>query len=99
MSYWVLLYDLPDDYIERRATLRAEHLGLVRAAHERGEVLVAGVLADPVDQAILVFTVDDPGVVEAFVRDDPYVAHGLVTRWRIRPWTVVVGPGVTPPEL
>jgi hypothetical protein len=30
-------------------------------------------------------------VVEAFVRRDPYVAAGVVTRWRIRPWTVVIG--------
>ena len=34
---------------------------------------------------------DDPSVVEAFVGRDPYVANGVVTRWRIRPWTVVVG--------
>jgi uncharacterized protein len=30
-------------------------------------------------------------VVEAFVRRDPCVANGVVTRWRIRPWTVVIG--------
>jgi uncharacterized protein len=99
VAYWVLLYDLADDYLERRATLRAEHLGLVRAADERGEILAAGALADPMDQAILVFNVDDPAAIEAFVREDPYVTHGLVTQWRIRPWTVVVGPGVTPPAL
>ena len=28
---------------------------------------------------------------EAFVAADPYVAAGLVTSWRVRPWTVVVG--------
>jgi len=30
-------------------------------------------------------------VVEDFVRDDPYVTNGLVTRWEIRPWAVVIG--------
>ncbi len=32
-----------------------------------------------------------PSPVEDFVRRDPYVANGVVTRWRIRPWTVAVG--------
>jgi uncharacterized protein YciI len=40
---------------------------------------------------VLLFRADSPAVVEAFVAKDPYVASGLVTRWRIRPWTVVVG--------
>jgi uncharacterized protein YciI len=28
---------------------------------------------------------------EAFAAADPYVRNGLVTSWRVRPWTVVVG--------
>jgi uncharacterized protein YciI len=30
-------------------------------------------------------------VVEEFVRNDPYVIHGLVTRWEVRAWAVVIG--------
>ncbi len=30
-------------------------------------------------------------VVERFVGADPYVVHGLVTGWTIRPWNVVIG--------
>jgi uncharacterized protein YciI len=89
--YYVLLYDLVDDYLDRRAVLRDDHLALARAAAERGELLLAGALADPADRAVLVWRVDDPGTVEEFVRADPYVVNGLVTAWRIRPWTVVVG--------
>jgi uncharacterized protein YciI len=51
---------------------------------------MGGAFADPVDGAVLLFRVDDRSVVEAFVRRDPYVTNGVVTRWRIRPWTVVV---------
>jgi uncharacterized protein YciI len=29
--------------------------------------------------------------VEQFVAKDPYVVHGLVTDWTIRPWNVVIG--------
>ena len=66
-------------------------LALARGALARGELLLGGALADPVDSALLVFRVDDLAVVERFVREDPYVRNGVVTRWRIRPWTVVIG--------
>ncbi|MCZ2826323.1 MULTISPECIES: YciI-like protein [unclassified Modestobacter] len=88
--YLVLEYALADDYLERRAALREDHLGLVRAAHERGEVLLAGALPDPYDRALLVWTAPRE-VVERFVAADPYVVQGLVTGWTVREWAVVVG--------
>jgi uncharacterized protein len=91
MSYFVLRYDLVDDYLERRAALRDAHLGLARAAFERGELVLAGALAGPADQALRVFSAPERSVVEAFARSDPYVLEGLVTRWEVRDWTVVVG--------
>ena len=54
-------------------------------------LLLAGAMADPADQALLVFNVADPSVIEAFARNDPYVINGLVARWEVRPWTVVIG--------
>jgi uncharacterized protein YciI len=86
----VLEYTLAEDYLERRAALRDEHLALARAAHERGELLMAGALPDPYDRALLVWTAPRE-VVERFAEQDPYVLHGLVTRWTVRPWNVVVG--------
>ena len=86
----VLEYTLVDDYLERRAALRDEHLALARAAHERGELLLAGALADPYDRALLVWTAPRE-VVERFAEQDPYVVNGLVTRWEVRTWNVVVG--------
>jgi uncharacterized protein len=91
MTYWLLLYDVVDDYVERRAPFRQAHLELARRAHERGELAMAGALAEPPDGAVLVFTADDPAAVEAFARSDPYVKEGLVTSWRVRRWNVVVG--------
>ena len=38
---------------------------------------------------LLVFRVEDPAQVRAFVDEDPYVANGLVTDWRVDPWNVV----------
>jgi uncharacterized protein YciI len=91
MPYFVLEYQLVDDYLERRAAFRAEHLGLAQAASERGELLLAGALAEPADRALLVWQVADPAVVEGFAAADPYVRNGLVTTWTVRPWSVVVG--------
>jgi uncharacterized protein YciI len=86
----LLEYALATDYLERRAALREDHLALAAAAHERGELLLAGALPDPYDRAVLVWTAPRE-VVERFVEQDPYVANGLVTGWTIRPWNVVVG--------
>jgi uncharacterized protein len=97
MAHYLLIYDVADDYLERRAAFRAEHLALAWAAHERGELLLGGALADPVDGAVLLFTGDTPAAAEAFVAADPYVRNGLVKRWRVRPWTTVVGAGAASP--
>jgi uncharacterized protein len=88
--HYLLFYDYVESAVERRAPFREEHLRLAREAKARGELLMGGAFADPVDGAVLLFRVDDRSVVEAFVRRDPYVTNGVVTRWRIRPWTVVV---------
>jgi uncharacterized protein YciI len=95
--HYLLIYDVSDDYLERRAAFRAEHLALAWAAHERGELLLGGALADPVDGAVLLFTGDTPAAAEAFVAADPYVRNGLVKRWQVRPWTTVVGAGAASP--
>jgi uncharacterized protein YciI len=90
MGYYMLIYHVVDDYVERRAAYREEHLRLAREAHSRGELVLGGALADPVDRAILVFRSPDAAAVEEFVRKDPYVGNGIVKRWEIRPWTVVI---------
>ncbi len=89
--YFALRYELTEDYLQRRAAFRDEHLGLARAAHERGELLMAGALADPADEALLIWQSEDPELVESFARQDPYVINGLVVSWTVRPWTVVIG--------
>jgi len=89
--YLALQYDLVDDYLERRPEFREEHLGLARAAHERGELALAGAFTDPADGALLVWSTEDRSVVEAFAQADPYVRNGLVREWRVRVWNVVVG--------
>jgi uncharacterized protein YciI len=91
VPYFVLEYEVVDNFAERRTPLRPEHLRLVREAHERGELLIAGAVGDPPAGAMLVFRAASVGVAETFAQSDPYVSQGLVRQWRVRPWHVVVG--------
>lgn len=89
--HFLLFYELAADYLARRGEYRAEHLALAWEYADRGEFLLGGALGDPVDAAVLVFRCDSPETVERFVLSDPYVANGLVSSWRVRPWTTVAG--------
>jgi uncharacterized protein YciI len=95
--HYLLIYDLAPDYLERRAEFRSEHLKLAWDAQQRGDIVIAGALADPADQAILMFKCDSPETVRRFAESDPYVTRGLVTSWRVRQWNTVVGEEATNP--
>jgi hypothetical protein len=77
--------------VERRVPLRRAHLTHAHAAAARGELVLAGALADPPDGAVLVFRGGSAAAAEAFARADPYVLNGLVKAWRVRQWATVVG--------
>ena len=91
MPYFALTYDVVTNFAERRMQFREAHLRLVRDAHDRGQLVMAGALGQPPEGALLVFRGESASIVEAFARADPYVREGLVTGWRVRPWIVVVG--------
>jgi hypothetical protein len=91
MNYYALIYETVDDYVARRAEFREMHLRIAREVRERGDLILAGAFEDPVDRALLVFRVDDKSKVEDFARKDPYVVNGLVKKWEVRSWKVVVG--------
>lgn len=89
--HYLLFYDVVKDYVARRQPYRRAHLQYAQPFVERGELVLAGALAEPVDSAVLLFESETPAVAEEFAAGDPYVQQGLVTRWRVRPWTTVVG--------
>jgi uncharacterized protein YciI len=95
--HYLLFYDVVPDYLDRRLPLRSAHLAHAQAAVRRGELVLGGALADPVDGAILLFCGDSPTAAETFAKSDPYVLGGLVTRWRVRSWTTVVGESAAVP--
>jgi uncharacterized protein YciI len=91
MGYYALFYHVVDDFVSRRAPFRNEHLNLARAALQRGDLVLAGALADPADSALIIFRGDSPSAAKSFAESDPYVRNGLVKRWEVRSWAVVVG--------
>lgn len=88
--YFALICDLVPDYLQRRPPLRPAHLALAERFVREGKLVLGGAF-DPPDTSLLVFEADSAAEVEAFVKEDPYVANGIVRSWRVRPWTVVIG--------
>jgi uncharacterized protein len=96
MTHFALIYDVVEGFADKRPPFRGAHLELIRNAHARGELLLAGALGNPPDGALLVFRAESADVVERFARGDPYVTNGLVKSWRVRPWNVVIGAEAAP---
>jgi uncharacterized protein len=97
--HYLLIYDVSADYIKRRGEFRQEHLKLAWESHKRGELILGGALDNPVDSAILLFQGDSSVAAEEFAIADPYVRHGLVLKWRVRPWKTVVGTMASSPVM
>jgi uncharacterized protein len=95
--HYLLFYEVVDDYAERRAEFRQAHLAKAWKASERGELVLGGALADPIDGAVLLFKGESAAVAEDFARTDPYVTGGLVQRWHVREWNTVAGEGAASP--
>src|SRR5258707_6340344 len=90
MAYYALFYEAVNDFIARRAAFRDEHLRLAREARARGELVLAGALADP-PRALIIFPGHSPAPAEALARQDLYLANGLGTSVEVRDLAGVVG--------
>ena len=91
MAFFALFYHVVDRFVERRTPFRESHLAHAQNAAARGELVLAGALADPADTALIVFRSDSPDTARRFAETDPYVLNGLVQCWEVRSWNVVVG--------
>jgi hypothetical protein len=97
MKHFLLFYELEADYLERRGEFRGVHLDLAWKASEAGELVMAGALINPTDQALLLFKGESSEVAQQFAKTDPYVLNGLVKRWYVREWMTVAGEGAANP--
>jgi uncharacterized protein YciI len=91
LMHYLLFYEAGSDYEERRKPFRSAHLEHARAAAARGELVLGGAYANPIDGAVILFRGDSPAAAEQFAKSDPYVVNGVVKKWYVREWTTVVG--------
>jgi uncharacterized protein len=91
--HYLLFYEAGADYEERRKPFRTAHLEHARVSVVRGDLVLGGALANPIDGALILFRGDSPAIAEQFARTDPYVMNDVVKRWYVREWTTVVGEG------
>lgn len=95
MKHFLLFYEVVPDYEERRKPLRPAHFEHARAAAARGDLVLGGAFANPIDGAVILFRGDSQAAAAEFAKTDPYVVNGLVKRWYVREWTTVVGDGAS----
>lgn len=86
---YALLYESAPDFRTKVPEHIEAHRAMWKRYREAGTLLLIGPLTDPPFGALGVFTTRE--AAEAFVREDPFVAHGLVGRWSIREWNEVLG--------
>jgi hypothetical protein len=51
--HYLLFYEVGEDYVSRRAEFRDAHLEKAWAAGARGELMLGGALANPLDGAVI----------------------------------------------
>jgi uncharacterized protein YciI len=86
----MLQYNYIPNVVEKRAPFRPAHLEFVTKYTENGSLVLGGAFANPVDGAAIIFKNVTKDVVEDFAKNDPYVVNGIVSKYVIREWTVVV---------
>jgi|ERR1041385_783332 uncharacterized protein YciI len=89
--HFLLIYEVGPDFVSRRLQFRNEHLALAWRAVDSGELLLGGAVAEPTDQAFLLFSGSSADAAIRFAENDPYVLHGLVRNWQVKQWNTVVG--------
>jgi uncharacterized protein YciI len=88
---YVLLYEATDDFRAKVSLHLEAHRALWKQFHSAGQLLMVGPFTDaPAGGAMGVFVTRD--AAEAFVKADPFVAHGIVACWTIREWNEVLTP-------
>jgi uncharacterized protein YciI len=88
---YVLFYEAAPDFRSKVPAHMPAHRALWTAFHADGRLLMVGPFTDePFGGAMGVFT--SRAAADAFVNEDPFVAHGIVAGWTIREWNEALAP-------
>jgi uncharacterized protein len=89
-NHYLLFYEKASDYKTLQITWQKQHLDYVLAAIDAGDITLAGSLDNPDDgSAVILFQSDSALTAKNFAAADPYVLHGVVSRWYVRRWNVL----------
>lgn len=91
MEFFILHYKYVENYLEARRPYREAHMELARTAARDGLLRYGGAIEGPPWEALIVFDTDDRARVDAFVGQDPFVQHSVVSEYRIARWPIAVG--------
>jgi uncharacterized protein len=80
----VLFYDTGSTPMEAFGAAFSRHRVVFEAFAARGEVLGIGTFAEGREGSMAIFR--DRAAAEAFVRHDPFVLEGLVSKFTIKDW-------------
>jgi uncharacterized protein len=88
---YVLRYTAVEHFRPLAEANGAAHVTRLREFQDRGVLLLAGTLQEPMNgDALAIFTTRE--AAEEFVAGDPFVLNGVVSSWQIRPWYEVLQP-------
>ena len=86
---FVMSYTATPDFLPLAQQHGDAHVARLREFQQRGVLLMAGPLDEPMNgDALAVFTTRE--AAEEFAGGDPFVEHGVVERWTVRPWNEVL---------
>jgi len=89
---YVLTYRAVEDFLPLAQQHYPAHAARVQEFAGRGTLLLIGTMDEPMNgDAMGVFTTRE--AAEEFVADDPFVVHGVVGEWAVRPWNEVLQTG------
>ena len=86
---YVMTYSAVEDFLPLAQQHGASHVARLHEFHDRGVLLMVGTFDEPMNgDAMGVFTTRE--AAEEFVAGDPFVLHGVVAEWTVRPWDEVL---------
>jgi uncharacterized protein YciI len=87
MKFVILGFDGPEGAAKRKAH-RPAHLARMDVLDAQGRVVLAGPLTDQAG-SLIVIEAESLAEAEAFIREDPYVVHGVFARFEVHPFMQV----------
>ncbi len=80
----VAFYEVAPEALAKVMEFFPAHKSRLDDFHGRGVLLAAGPLGNPPEGAMAIFTTRE--AAEEFIKDDPFVVNGVVSKWRVVDW-------------